>query len=443
VTDQALQITMGEWETRQPEPGSDLDSVFLRSSEDRTTALRLADKGFLAVTELRTGLMIQSFSYVGKVQFGQVEIAVRPKLQSSSLLNLLRYAYGFRKLKLLPEAALRLEQSGFADLLVSQLNTEVNELVARGLHRTYIPRNEWLASPRGRIDLGRLGAQGGIVTASLPCTHHPRIEDSLLNQILYAGLDLAATVASDLHLRRESRRLASLFAEYVSALRLNDDALDRSFRKLNRLTVAYESAITLVSLLWNALGVTLTEEGAPHALPGFLFDMNRFFQALLSRFLRENLSEYSVQEEFRLKGMIQFVPGYNPRRSPPTIPRPDFVVLYGSQQVAILDAKYRDLWEKPLPREMLYQLAVYAASHQKRSATILYPTIDKRAKEARIVVNDPVYGKQVALVCLRPVVLSILEEHVMAGHMANAQRDRMTYAKSLAFGLSSCSGIVA
>jgi 5-methylcytosine-specific restriction enzyme subunit McrC len=378
--------------------------------------------------------MIQSFSYVGKVQFGQVEITVRPKLESSSLLNLLRYAYGFRKLTLLPEAALRLEQSGFADLLVSQLNTEVNELVARGLHRTYVARNGWLASPRGRIDIGRLGAQGGIVTASLPCTHHPRIEDALLNQVLYAGLNLAGTIAGDLQLRRESRRLAALFAEYVSPLRLNDDSIDRGFSKLNRLTVAYESAIALVSLLWNALGVTLTEEGTRHTLPGFLFDMNRFFQALLSRFLRENLPEYSVQEETRLKGMIQFVPGYNPRKSAPTIPRPDFVVLNGSQQLAILDAKYRDLWERPLPREILYQLAVYAASHQKRTATILYPTTDKGAREARIVVNDPVYGRQVALVCLRPVVLSVLEEHVMAGDMTNAQRDRMTYAKSLAFG---------
>lgn len=272
------------------------------------------------------------------------------------------------------------------------------------------------------------------MTASLPCTHHSRIEDSLLNQILYAGLDLAGTIASDLHLRRESRRLAAQFAEYVSPLRLSDEALDRSFRRLNRLTVAYESAITLVSLLWNALGVTLTEDGARHTLPGFLFDMNRFFQALLSRFLRENLPNYSVQEEFRLKGMIQFVPGFNPRKSPPTIPRPDFVVLHGNQQVAILDAKYRDLWEKPLPREMLYQLAIYAASHQKRSATILYPTTDKGAKEARISVNDPVHGKQVALVCLRPVGVSILEAHVLAGQSAIAQKDRSAYAETLALG---------
>jgi 5-methylcytosine-specific restriction enzyme subunit McrC len=428
---------MTEWDTRRPDSGSDLNGIYLQNDQDRATALRLADRGLLAVTELRTGLMVQSFSYVGRVQLGQVGITVQPKLKSSSLLNLLRYAYGFRKLNLLPEAALRLEQSGFADLLVSQLNTEVSELVARGLHRTYVPRNEWLTSPRGRIDLGRLGAQGGVITAGLPCRHHPRIEDSLLNQILYAGLDLAGAIASDLQLRRESRRLATLFAEYVSPLRLSDEALERCFRKVNRLTEAYESAITLISSLWNALGITLADDGARHTLPGFLFDMNRFFQALLSRFLRENLPDYSIREEFRLKGMIQFVPGFNPRKSPPAIPRPDFVVLDGNQQVAILDAKYRDLWDKALPNEMLYQLAVYAAGHQKQSAAILYPTTENGAKEARITLNDPVQGKLVALVCLRPIIVSVLEGHVMSGHSTAAQRGRIAYAKSLAFGPAS------
>src|SRR6266545_1454449 len=72
-----------------------------------------------------------------------------------SLLNLLRYAYGFRRLHLLPEAAQRLDESAFANLLVCQLVAEVGELVARGLHRAYTPTREWLASPRGRIGVGR------------------------------------------------------------------------------------------------------------------------------------------------------------------------------------------------------------------------------------------------------------------------------------------------
>jgi len=105
--------------------------------------------------------------------------------------------------------------------------------------------------------------------------------------------------------------------------------------------------------------------------------------------------------------------------------------------VTILDAKYRDLWENSLPREMLYQLAIYAASHKQRSSTILYPTTDNSAKEARITVNDPVFGRPIALVCLRPVHVGVLEKLIMPGYSAVEERCCRDYAEWLAFGLLS------
>jgi 5-methylcytosine-specific restriction enzyme subunit McrC len=162
--------------------------------------------------------------------------------------------------------------------------------------------------------------------------------------------------------------------------------------------------------------------------------LNRFFQALLSRFLRDSLPDYSVRDEFRLRGMIRYASGLNPRNRRAPTPRPDLVVLRGPRQVAVLDAKYRDLWEKRLPREMLYQLALYAAGHEGRSATILYPTTDSAAKEARLDISEPVFGTHIGQVCLRPVLLSELEELVQSTPTAGLERRRRAYAEWLALG---------
>jgi 5-methylcytosine-specific restriction enzyme subunit McrC len=158
-------------------------------------------------------------------------------------------------------------------------------------------------------------------------------------------------------------------------------------------------------------------------------------RALLSRFLRENLQEYTVQDQSKIEGMMTYDPAHNPRRRQAPEPRPDYLILQQSQVVAILDAKYRDLWENTLPPHMLYQLAIYALSQPGGvDAAILYPTVQDDAKEARIVIRDPLHRSDIAYVVLRPVNLLYLDEFLSAGDKIINSRVRAAFARQLAFG---------
>ncbi len=428
-------ISLTEWQTLSPTTCNELKGLFLENSSSSQQLVDLLNKSrLLKVAEMKNGLEVSSFSHVGRIRIGGLDITIFPKLKAASLLRLLRYAYGFRRLKLVSNSTHLVDQCGLEDLLVSQLNAEALELVSRGVHRAYVRQDERLASPRGRIYIQRLAFDGGLATAKLPCQHFSKLEDTILNRVLLSGLKLAGSVASLLDLRRESIRLASFMAERVSRISLEASVLDKADKALTRLSAPYAPVLSIIRLLVESQGVVLEGKSLPATLPGFLFDMNSFFQSLLFRFLNENLVEFTVRDEHGLKGMMRYNPSHNPQGKRAPTPRPDYAIFRRGQLVSLLDAKYRDLWEKSLPREMLYQLVVYAISHrQELQSTILYPTANSLAKEARINVTDPIYGKHLGQVCLRPVNL-IEIEHLVSSSMADARRKRESLAKRLALG---------
>ena len=440
----AAEVDLREWETASPAPGSVLGwESFGGDRAGRAAAESLTKENRMQVLELVKGLEIRATSFVGKLQLGPIEITIRPKLSGTPLLNLLRYAYGLRDLSLHGETVFSASAGGFQDLLIQQLAMEAQELISRGLHRDYISVTEDLSGPRGRIDFARYLGTYVRAGTSLPCMHNPRSEDNLLNRVLLAGLVLSESLTSDRELRFKIVRLSKRLEESVSTVELDQSILREAWWAMDRRTKSYESAVTLIELLVDAAGASFSG-GEPLQLSGFLFDMNRFFQALLSRFLREHLRGFDLEDERRLNGTFAYDPQRNPQfRRAPT-PRPDFVVLRDRKIVAVLDAKYRDLWERTLPESMLYQLSIYALCHSmpQRAATILYPTLEANAAEQSIFIKDAFHGSSQAQINLRPVNLLLMDKLLQNGSGANTLRQRQELAIQLAFGNNQSTTII-
>src|SRR5215211_6002929 len=126
-------VRLTEWESYPPEPGTRLAGVFKEDARSRTLAKRLTESGMLEVSELRAGLFLRSSSYVGRIELGDLQITITPKIKDRSLLRLLRYAYALRDLGLFSWVGYDAEAQAFQDLLIYQLAAEAQELLSRGL----------------------------------------------------------------------------------------------------------------------------------------------------------------------------------------------------------------------------------------------------------------------------------------------------------------------
>jgi len=424
-------LRLSEWQQVGPQDDAQLAGYYFHEPFVQDIARKLTECGKVDLLELRQGLTIQTRQYVGSLQLGDLRLTILPKITGLPLLNLLRYAYNLRNLDFFSPLDFGAESNQFQDLLIQQLALEASELLRRDLHRRYERGHESMASPRGRVDFGELAKHGGFVNATLPCTYFARIENNILNQCLFGGLLMASKLTDDLVLRSHLRQSARILGQSVASVPLTMRSLQKSMTAINRLTLAYLPALTVIQILLEGQGLSLESEQPQMRLPGFLFDMNRFFQALLDRFLRDNLTGFTMHSEHQLRNMLFYHPQHNPFHWVSPTPRPDFAILDGKRVVALLDAKYRDIGQNGLPREMLYQLSMYAFSHGRPGkSTILYPTTSTDTREAWLEIDHPITGEHLARVILRPINLVLFEQLICTGSVSQ----RAKVAHQFAFG---------
>jgi 5-methylcytosine-specific restriction enzyme subunit McrC len=142
---------------------------------------------------------------------------------------------------------------------------------------------------------------------------------------------------------------------------------------------------------------------------------------------------YEIREEYSLRGVLRYDPESHHIGRQELIPRPDFAILEQGRVISFLDTKYRDLWEQKLPRDMLYQLALYAVSQKwPGCAVILYSTLHEEARDSCIEITHPVSGENLARVIIRPVNLKKLDRLISGRQTVYMQNEKFQFAQKLA-----------
>ncbi len=383
-----------------------IENAYFSNDDSRSIAKGLSERGIINILELREGIQIKTNSYVGRINIDRFQININPKIKGMPLYQLLNYAYRLRNLKLMEKSSHSINNYTFFDLIIYELCLEVTDLLYKGLQKQYIKKEEELFSPRGRIDINNIARQGGIVREKLPCIYFYRNEDSLLNQILLAGLRLGITLTTDPNLKIDLQNLCNNLEDQVGTIKITRTSLQSAKVNINRLTKRYEPAIEIIGILYESQSIELEDSDKKLPLRGYFFDMNLFFETLLGRLLNEYGSRYFIRNQFRLHDLFLYNPEYNPHKLKSPTPRPDFAIMHEGKVVKLVDAKYKDLWEQRIPSDMLYQLAIYATSGTgNKTATIIYPAVNDLPAIQKIDIKNPVTNVRIGQVALQPVNL--------------------------------------
>ena len=249
-----VHVALREWERLRPGPGDAekaLAGFRFRGALERALARRLTDARVLEIEEKHDGLHLRARAHVGRLHIGRLTVTIQPKIGGRELLTLFRYAHGLKHIERHRWASYATAGALFFDLVIEQLHHEARALLERGLALAYVRRAEALATPRGRIDFVELAHRGGIRSAELPCVHHPRSSDHLLNRVLVSGLALAHRMAADSSLKKSVGRLHARASTLAVPCTLSARLLTDASRSVHRLLAPYASVVELIEILYS------------------------------------------------------------------------------------------------------------------------------------------------------------------------------------------------
>ena len=284
----------------------------------------------------------------------------------------------------------------------------------RGLRSDYVPRQEMLISPRGRIDIRAIINRPGL-KIPVPCRYDEHSSDIEINRLLRAALR-TATQTGDLspHWRY---RLRLQLAEFEGVTDTHSDPSWVDTWTPRPMERHYESAVRLASLI--LAGTSISSQFGQQPAHSFLLDMNTLFERYVTRRLQDAAPDVTVEAQ----------PTSSLDEAGKVDINPDIVFRRDARPVAVADTKYKLLEAGTGKSSDYYQALAYATAYGLKEAWLIYARTPGEEPAGTIRVrNSPVTIRTLGLDLNVPI--SQLDQQISA--IAKLISDRREPTEALA-----------
>ena len=346
---------------KEKETAAQLSSGFTNSDDKLINFLK--DKEILTIRKLeKAGLEIETKQFIGSVRFSNFHLKILPKFFSDNdknwknLISCIHFAYDYDTDHFIEYEKIPFEDENenydLVDFIVWGLVNECNNLIKRGLLKSYVEHEENMPYLKGKLVIKHQIVNDMHKKLQFYCEYDELEFDNIENRILLDTLILCEKIVKSNTLKRHLFIQIQQLNRLVQKIPISISDIERVMNSYNMQNLHYKNAHSLCKLIKENVSISDIYEGnTSFAIPFFL-DMNKIFEDFVTKLLQEYYSGLFVDVQIRKRAWV-----YGNKKHDMI---PDLLLTDENKKIKkIIDVKYKD----ELLISDLYQIGFYISEY--------------------------------------------------------------------------------
>lgn len=273
---------------------------------------------------------------------------------------------------------LNTRRENLLEVFISMFLSESNSVIKRGLKSTYVTLQSNNKFLKGKLIMSNHIRKNHINQSNFYTEFDDFLSDSPENQVLKTTLEFLLQISNDNNNLRIIREQLSYF-EFINVTYTPDITFQRI--NLDRNHKYYEQ-----TLLWCQIflrGQSFTSFGSNSKAIAILFPMEKLFESYIAALVKKNFKDHQVILQDSQYSLFDFTSQSCSDWQNKKVYhlRPDLVVRMESNEVVIIDTKWKILDKKGPSQADLYQMYAYYTRYTQKEQNVtkvilLYPYTD-------------------------------------------------------------------